>query len=434
MMDEIPMSLLPPTFQDAIKVSRSVGIGLLWIDSLCILQAGKGSVDDWKEHAISMRKIYANGVLNISADQAFSAEGGFLHSRDPRKIQSITTAYSTLPNSVYQIVDLELTRAYLAESPIAERAWVLQERVLSSRVLHFTSRQLFWECNQLPLACETYPLGIPNFSDQQRLTMAAFNFDRTIGKARVEWYRLLEDYARRKLTYPNKDKLAALAGIVEKLQSGANEQYIAGIFRFDIPFALMWCVKPYTPDLSLPTSSSLRGPSWSWVSQDHPITYEAATLIHDEYNAKGQEIASIAELMELSPLPLQSKTPMVQLCAARLVLRAQTHRVEWDSQTQAQHLDLGLQFRFPDAKSDIECVGTLDNPILNMPCPKEVIAVVLVKATAQFALFKEAGLFLVPDDSLDLRCYRRVGFWWTAFNKGGPDGLPNTKVVTITII
>jgi hypothetical protein len=36
------------------------------------------------------------------------------------------------------------------------RGWVLQERVLSPRVLHFSREQVFWECRQLR-ACESFP-------------------------------------------------------------------------------------------------------------------------------------------------------------------------------------------------------------------------------------------------------------------------------------
>ena len=44
-------------------------------------------------------------------------------------------------------------------NPINRRGWVLQERLLSHRILHF-GQQVFWECRQL-LACETFPEGLP---------------------------------------------------------------------------------------------------------------------------------------------------------------------------------------------------------------------------------------------------------------------------------
>jgi hypothetical protein len=42
---EIEWRKLPKTFQNAITVSRQLGIRFLWIDSLCILQ---DDTDDWQ--------------------------------------------------------------------------------------------------------------------------------------------------------------------------------------------------------------------------------------------------------------------------------------------------------------------------------------------------------------------------------------------------
>jgi hypothetical protein len=43
---------LPKTFRDAIKVTQALGRNVLWIDALCIIQAGQGADDeDWKNEA-----------------------------------------------------------------------------------------------------------------------------------------------------------------------------------------------------------------------------------------------------------------------------------------------------------------------------------------------------------------------------------------------
>lgn len=44
----IPFEDLPKTFQDAITITQQLGIGYLWIDSLCIIQ---DSPKDWKKEA-----------------------------------------------------------------------------------------------------------------------------------------------------------------------------------------------------------------------------------------------------------------------------------------------------------------------------------------------------------------------------------------------
>src|SRR2546421_346148 len=51
------------------------------------------------------------------------------------------------------------------------RAWVLQERLMAPRVLHFGSAQLFWECRR-GLLCERFPETFPGF--MHRLTATTF--------------------------------------------------------------------------------------------------------------------------------------------------------------------------------------------------------------------------------------------------------------------
>jgi hypothetical protein len=53
----IPLEILPKTFQDAVITCRQIGAEFLWIDSLCILQDGEGSKNDWLKHVIAMKLI-----------------------------------------------------------------------------------------------------------------------------------------------------------------------------------------------------------------------------------------------------------------------------------------------------------------------------------------------------------------------------------------
>jgi hypothetical protein len=43
----ISFESLPKTFRNAVTLARRVGIFYLWIDALCIIQSGAGSVEDW---------------------------------------------------------------------------------------------------------------------------------------------------------------------------------------------------------------------------------------------------------------------------------------------------------------------------------------------------------------------------------------------------
>jgi hypothetical protein len=58
------MAQLSQTFQDAIMITRRLGIKYLWIDSLCILQDSKS---DWEVESAKMGQYYASSWLTIGA-------------------------------------------------------------------------------------------------------------------------------------------------------------------------------------------------------------------------------------------------------------------------------------------------------------------------------------------------------------------------------
>jgi len=69
MMTGIQWSELPLVFQEAITITRSLGIRYIWVDSLCIVQ---DSIKDWTREAGNMTNVYRNSFCNIAAT---SSEG-----------------------------------------------------------------------------------------------------------------------------------------------------------------------------------------------------------------------------------------------------------------------------------------------------------------------------------------------------------------------
>jgi hypothetical protein len=70
------MQALPPTFRDAIEVTRRLGYRYLWIDSLCILQ---DSYKDWEMESALMQEYYQNSILTIALDTTPGDHCGFLN-------------------------------------------------------------------------------------------------------------------------------------------------------------------------------------------------------------------------------------------------------------------------------------------------------------------------------------------------------------------
>ena len=75
----IPWDSLPQCYRDAILVTRSLGIGYLWIDSFCIMQDSK---EDWAIESAKMGGIYPNAALVIIAAKSSRPDEGFLVRND----------------------------------------------------------------------------------------------------------------------------------------------------------------------------------------------------------------------------------------------------------------------------------------------------------------------------------------------------------------
>ena len=148
---------LPKTFQDATVVTRKLGYRHLWIDSLCIVQ---DSHTDWQREASMMGNYYGQAHLTISATSADGDHVGFLNARTPSTLPSVELALN-LPDGEVGKTFVALRPPYtvadafhrkVKRSPTSKRAWILQERVLSPRILHFGKEQVFWECGSFALS------------------------------------------------------------------------------------------------------------------------------------------------------------------------------------------------------------------------------------------------------------------------------------------
>lgn len=135
---------LPPTFQDAVKSTRKLRIRYLWIDSLCIIQDSK---NDWEKEAARMGEIYAGSVCTLCALASEDSYGGFFRATE-RKMKSDFRFDLSIGSKRIRIFAAE-PNDWGLWGPVMKRAWTLQERELSNRILYFSNYELFWECKTL---------------------------------------------------------------------------------------------------------------------------------------------------------------------------------------------------------------------------------------------------------------------------------------------
>jgi hypothetical protein len=140
---------LPKSFQDAITVTRELGKQYLWIDAFCIIQEDK---EDWKEESKKMEVVFSMAYCTIAASSAKDSNAGFLKPQRQRHYVKMATASSDTPLYVCEAIDD--FHGDVEESGLSQRAWVLQERVLSRRTIYFTATQIYWECG-IGVQCET---------------------------------------------------------------------------------------------------------------------------------------------------------------------------------------------------------------------------------------------------------------------------------------
>lgn len=133
-----------------------MGVGFLWIDSLCIIQ---NSTSDWQVESAKMAYVYKNEYCNIAGTAASDGTKGLFFPRTPSDFTAPRIGLQTEGISrIYEVFGNKVWSEGVDTAPLYKRAWALQERLLSTRNLHFGQKQIFWECCELS-SCEQFPTG-----------------------------------------------------------------------------------------------------------------------------------------------------------------------------------------------------------------------------------------------------------------------------------
>lgn len=173
----IPLQHLPKTLQDAIVLTKGIGLRYLWIDSLCIIQ---DDINDWKSEAAKMADVYRNAYCTIAAAGSKDDEEGIFIKRSEQDVCVLRyNAANTYIAATYAEDDVAAILE-LHKSPLSNRAWTLQERLLSQRTIHFTTSRVIWECQSKLETEDLLVLGPDDFGSI--LTQSLFEFSTTRSK------------------------------------------------------------------------------------------------------------------------------------------------------------------------------------------------------------------------------------------------------------
>ncbi|KAF4778916.1 tol-like protein [Colletotrichum scovillei] len=264
--EEIKLTELPQTFQDAINITRNLGIGYLWIDSLCIVQ---DDPEDWKMESLLMEQVYSSAYVTLAASCASGTEDGFLKPR-PRR-QCVTLASDR--GSYYICESIDDFGRDVEHGELNKRAWILQERALSRRTIYFSEKQTYWECGR-GVRCETMT--------KMRNRKASFlgdsdfphSIDTYVRGMKIELYQdLYQKYSGLALSSIG-DRPVAIRGLEARLIRTFGTVGSHGVFDIFFHRCLLW--KKANHSLDRIDSELLRGvhvPSWSWMAYAGEIKY-----------------------------------------------------------------------------------------------------------------------------------------------------------------
>jgi hypothetical protein len=277
-MSRIEYRDVPKTFQHAFQISKALGIQYLWIDALCILQ---DSPSDWRKESAKMGAIYSNSHVTIAADWSPDTNGGCYHptayslSQDIENMIKITNFLSDgRESSIY------FTKYYKSEMPDVEksvlntRAWAFQERLLSRRILHYTDKQIYWECRSQVCTEDLIPRDLGPIYPYPGIIISHLP-SRSSGPDQSDvvllWYDFIisKNYAARKLTHIS-DRLPAISALARVFSHFTSSSYLAGLWDYDLLSGLSWCRIWNRQSVGRLSNNC---PSWSWASLDSDVWF-----------------------------------------------------------------------------------------------------------------------------------------------------------------
>ncbi|OCL08802.1 HET-domain-containing protein, partial [Glonium stellatum] len=251
--------LLGKTIQDAVSITRSIGVRYLWVDALCIIQGSEDEARaDWQTESSRMAAVYGNAYVTIIAADSPTSDSGILRKRSIIRESSISQDGFTQRRIYSAFRNTKILEAASSTPNIwSTRAWTFQEAVLSRRALLYTDQKKYWKC------------GHGLLSEDGKLARSTLIHRLTRNLVEQDWHLVIEEYTKRRLSNGN-DKLPALSGLASLYHRGNATPYLAGLWNTTLLSDLLWRTE-ISAELMPQHTQSYRAPSWSWASVDGPV-------------------------------------------------------------------------------------------------------------------------------------------------------------------
>ena len=332
----VGIASLEHTYRDALIATRSLGVMYLWIDLFCIYQGhDPASVQDWAAESITMDQVYAGSLLNISAAHGRDGHAGcFTHISHMATSPSIVVPWVPVEGAeseYYELIEDSALRgekylldAFYRTSNVFKRGWIVQERVLASRVLHFASKTLVWECCE-GVATHRRPHITQRHDVQPLRPLPGYLSPRAEPWPRSEliaiWCNAIWTYSRTTLTKPEEDKLVAVQGVTKRIAGLLGDPLCYGFLSCTLPHALCWSRPPESRNPGGHTVENGSFPSWHFARVNEEFLFSEQQIL--QRRASNDTLPESMPLLRIIPdLNFESTLPVLPkhlYCLARTV-------------------------------------------------------------------------------------------------------------------
>ncbi|KAJ3541262.1 hypothetical protein NM208_g4134 [Fusarium decemcellulare] len=289
-LNEIPLSSLPKTLQDAIHFTRQLGLDFLWVDSLCIVQNDN---DEWNYEAGRMYDVYKNAFVMLGALWGDDCTSGLFSACAEWETQQIATlrlGENVWPLHVsreHDVIRLNWEYRWSGSTPpLFQRAWCFQERMVPPRCIFFGRSELIFGCHD-GVGCECgigygpdkpEPLAPEN---TQLLTASepGHGLRWLAENPQKAWREVAVAYCGLKLGVES-DRLTAIGAVAEQMSyARRKDQYLAGLWSTTLLDDLCWLVPRGNWSSGREWANGETIPSWSWASRAKRIRYQGMGAI-----------------------------------------------------------------------------------------------------------------------------------------------------------
>ncbi len=298
----IPSSSLPLTLQHIFQLVKLLSLSYLWVDALCIIQ--DCDLDKSTEIA-NMASTYINAFLQIAATSSPGARHGLFAPADNGQLT--IDEHHDIMKVCRSLRQRDWDTTLYDHYRLLTRGWTFQERILARRCVHFTEKELVWECKTARW-CECGEIGatldgcglINNMSASLELCRELFTKGVRKGKVSPLWRECVMSYSKRNLGHAE-DRLVAISGIALLLQPGpgGDREYLAGMWEESMPFDLLW----RCDQSSILKERKVFRPSWSWGSVHCGVYWPKAKDWQRDPAKAAFEKKSVLETSLLEPSP-----------------------------------------------------------------------------------------------------------------------------------